>query len=88
MQALPVMNSVFEMMRTLVAERRDNGEDEYAVFIPCAVYADKLHAIEVEARDPKTDRDAAKRALWFVKWSQEAIRRYREFAAFETPREW
>jgi hypothetical protein len=83
---LPRMKFCFDYMERLVKEDREDRSFELRHFIPCALYADLLDGIELEAQSASPD--AMKRAMWFVKWSREAIKRYGNLAAFDTPGEW
>jgi hypothetical protein len=86
LNALPQFKYAFGSMREYVEHVRTYHRMSPAG-IPCMYYQGLLDSVEGEAIASKS-ANSAPRALWFVRWSREAIRRYGEMAMFETPGEW
>jgi hypothetical protein len=76
---LPELSGLWRRMQKWAAQ-------DGLVAIPCRRYEQELGRLEGEAS--RSRPMAAARELWFVRWSREALRRYRDEAVFEVPGEW
>lgn len=89
-EALEALSKFKALWSDLETDCRVLGvEADLGRWIPVRYYEDYLDGVEQEAlKAPKRCAADAARALWFVRWSREALRRYGNLAAFETPGEW